>query len=96
LRRAKDREAIHFATVNQLTQYQAGLNGLSNSDVISNHQPHSGKAEGHEQWDQLIGAGLEGHPRSRTEWSRTAAQRKPQGFRKKATSILGCQVLQFR
>jgi hypothetical protein len=60
LRRTKDREAIHFATVDQLTQYQAGLNGLSNSDVIGNHQPHSGKAEGHEQRDQLIGSGLEG------------------------------------
>jgi hypothetical protein len=96
LRRTKDRETLYLSTVDQLTQYEAGLNGLSNSHIIGNHQAHCGNAEGHEQRNQLIGARLESYTRGRAEWSCAAAQRKPQSLRQKAASILGCQIIQFR
>jgi hypothetical protein len=78
--RTQDGEPIYLSTIDELTQNEARLYGLTDTYVIRNHQPHRLLAEGHEQWNQLIGAGIKRNPCSRAEWSRPSAKRQAQCF----------------
>ncbi len=57
---AQDGAAIYFATIQQLAHDQTGFDRFANTNVIGDEQAHDGKAKGHQQRHELIGARLDG------------------------------------
>jgi hypothetical protein len=72
--RTQDGEPVNLSTIDKLTQNEARLYSFTDTYVIRNHEPDRLLAEGHEQWNQLVGAGIKRNACSRAEWSRPSAK----------------------
>ena len=73
--RAEHRSAIDLATVIELTQDKAGLNGLADADVVGDQQADDIQFERHQERDELIRSRLETDAPNPSEGARTASQR---------------------
>ena len=53
MRRAEDRETVGLAAIDQLAEDQPRLDGLADTDIVGDQQPHDGQPQGHQQRYQL-------------------------------------------
>ena len=56
---AEDRETLDFLAVQQFFDNHQGFDGFADTNVVSNEQSDWILTQGHEQWDKLIGSGLD-------------------------------------
>jgi hypothetical protein len=74
VRWAENAEAGDFTTVQHLASNEAGFNGFTDADIVSDKQTDRVKLQRHEQWDELVRARLNSEPAERTEWSGAGAK----------------------
>ena len=60
VRGAEDGDAADFAAGQEFAGDEEGLNGLADADVIGDEEADGVEAEGHEEGDELVGAGADG------------------------------------
>jgi len=96
MRRAEDCEAVGLAAIDQLAQDQPRLDGLADTDIVGDQQPHDGQPQGHQQRYQLVGARLECHASGRPERAGAAPERQSQGLGQQPGTILRRQLLEVR
>jgi hypothetical protein len=93
---AQNRDSIDLASVNQLPKNEPCLNRLADSDVVSDHQADGGKAERHQQWNQLIGSGLESKSCGRPKRACPSSQGETERVSEESGSVLSGQSLAVR
>ena len=62
VRRAEHCQTLHLATIEELPGNQPGFNRFADAHVIRDEQPDRIEFEGHQQWHQLVRAGLDINP----------------------------------
>jgi hypothetical protein len=83
VRRAEDGAAGDFATVEEFSNNEPGFDGFSNSDVVGDEETDDRQAQGHQEWDQLVGAGLNGDVAEGAERAGSIAEFQVDGIAQK-------------
>ena len=84
LRRAEDREARHFATVEQFSGDERSFDRLADTDVVGNQDADGIELQRHQQWHELVGPWLDCQVSKRAKGAGTRPEAKPERVAKQA------------
>ena len=96
VRRAEDSAARDFATVEQFPDDEGGLDGFPDAHVVGDEQTHHRQTQGHEERDQLIGAGLHGDIAKRAEGAGSVAQFQMDGIAEEGGGLVVAEARGIR
>ena len=90
---AEHGQAGRVALLEQLGRGQAGLDGLADANVVGDQHPHRILPQGHQQRDELVGAGFHREPGERPERPGAGPEADPQGRPQQPGARRGADVL---